>query len=123
MYSIKFPEMLLGQKTALVQDHDATAQNLKYLLLSDKMSMMGDPYYGTNLKRLLYSQSKVLKDILLDDIFTAVAQFMPQVKMSRNDMDIYVLNQNVYVKFRCTNILDKVNNLYEICLTSTEQQG
>lgn len=123
MYSIKFPEMLSGQKTALVQDHDATAQNLKYLLLSDKMSMMGDPYYGTNLKRLLHSQSKVLKDILLDDIFTAVAQFMPQVKMSRNDMDIYVLNQNVYVKFRCTNILDKVNNLYEICLTSTEQQG
>lgn len=121
MYSIRFPEMLSNQKTILVQDHDATAQNLRCLLLSDKMSMMGDPYYGTNLKRLLYSQSKILKDILLDDIFTAIAQFMPQVKMSRNDMDIYVINQNVYVRFKCTNILDHVNNLYEICLTSTEQ--
>lgn len=121
MYSIKFPNMLLGQKTALVQDHDATYQNLRCLLLSDKMSMLGDPYYGTNLKALLYSQSKILKDVLLDDIYTAVAQFMPQVKMSRNDMDIYVQNQNIYVQFMCTNMLDHVNNLYRICLTSTEQ--
>ena len=121
MYSIRFPEMLLSQKAVLVQDHDATFQNLKYLLLSDKMSMMGDPYYGTNLKRLLYSQSKILKDILLDDIYTAVARFMPQIRMSRNDMDIYVEDQNVYVQFSCTNIVDHVNNLYKICLTSTEQ--
>ncbi len=121
MYSIQFPNMLLGQKTALVQDHDATYQNLRCLLLSDKMSMIGDPYYGTNLKRLLYSQSRILKDILLDDVFTAVAMFMPQLKMSRNDMDIYVKNQNVYVSLSCTNVLDHVNNLYQICLTSTEQ--
>jgi len=121
MYSIRFPEMLLGQKTALVQDHEATAQNLRCLLLSDKMSMLGDPYYGTNLKRLLYSQSKILKDILLDDIYTAIARFMPQIRMSRNDMDIYIKDQNVYVQFLCTNIVDHVNNLYKICLTSTEQ--
>lgn len=121
MYSIKFPDMLLGQKTALIQDHDATFQNLKYLLLSDKMSMIGDPYYGTNLKRLLYSQSKILKDILLDDIYVAVGRFMPQIRMSRNDMDIYVEDQNVYVQFSCTNIVDHINNMYKICLTSTEQ--
>lgn len=121
MYSIKFPNMLLGQKTVLVKDHEATYQNLRCLLLSDKMSMLGDPYYGTNLKRLLYSQSKILKDILLDDIFTAIATFMPQIKMSRNDMDIFVENQNVYVRFLCTNVVDHVNNLYQICLTSTEQ--
>lgn len=120
MYSINFPEMLLGQKTVLVQNHDATFQNLKYLLLSDKMSMIGDPYYGTNLKRLLYSQSKILKDILLDDIYTAIGVFMPQLVMSRNDMDIYIEDQNVYVQFSCTNIVDHVNNLYKICLTSTE---
>lgn len=121
MYSIKFPNMLLDQKTALVADHDATYQNLRCLLLSDKLSLIGDPYYGTNLKRLLYSQTKILKDILLDDIYTAIVQFMPQIVISRNDMDIYIKDQNVYVRLLCTNMLDHVNNLYQICLTSTEQ--
>ena len=121
MISIRFPNMLSSQKTNLVTDHNATYQNLRYLLLSDKMSMVGDPYYGTNLKRFLYSQSQILKDILLDDIFTAVAIFMPQVKLSRNDINIYAERQNLYVTMTCTNIVDHVTNLYKICLTSTEQ--
>lgn len=120
MYSIRFPNMLSSQKANLVEDHDATYQNLKYLLLSDKLSMFGDPYYGTNIKRFLYSQSKILEDILIDDIYTAINVFMPQVIISRNDIRIYVEYQNVYVRMSCTNRLDHVTNLYVICLTSTE---
>ena len=90
MYSIQFPDMLSNQRTNLSVDHAATFQNLKYLLLSDKMSLLGDPYYGTNLKRLLYTQSTTLKDILIDDIYNSIVVFMPQIKVSRNDIDIKI---------------------------------
>lgn len=123
MISIRFPNMLSSQKANLVEDrdkHDATYQNLKYLLLSDKLSMFGDPYYGTNIKRFLYSQTKTLKDILIDDIYTAIGVFMPQIAVSRNDINLYAKYQNVYVTLSCTNRLDHVTNLYSICLTSTE---
>ena len=47
MYSIKFPDMVSGVVTNLVKDHDATAQNLKLMLLSDRGALFGDPYFGT----------------------------------------------------------------------------
>ena len=34
------------------KDKEATLSNLKLLLGSSKMSLFGDPYYGTNLKKL-----------------------------------------------------------------------
>ena len=51
MQSIKFPKMLSSTTANLVSDHEATAQNLVLLLRSDRQSLLGDPYYGTVLKR------------------------------------------------------------------------
>ena len=47
MYSIAWPNMFSGKGTKLVSDHDATVQNLKLMLLSDRGSLFGDPYFGT----------------------------------------------------------------------------
>lgn len=47
MYSINFPEMVSNVTTKLVSDHEATIQNLKLTLLSERNSLFGDPYFGT----------------------------------------------------------------------------
>ena len=78
MYSINFPRMVSQKGTLLKQDKEATAQNLKLLLASDKNSLLGDPYYGMVLKRALYEQNNVvLRDLLIDEIYTAIQIFMP----------------------------------------------
>ena len=78
MYSIAFPEMFTTATTNLVVDYNATLSNLKLLLMSDKLSLFGDPYYGTNLIQMLFENNNtILKDLLIDDIYTAIATFMP----------------------------------------------
>ena len=70
MYSIAFPNMLSINRTNIVKDHDATYSNL-YLILKTvvKDSLFGDPYYGTNLLRVIYQQNNViLYDIVSDEI-------------------------------------------------------
>lgn len=47
MYSIKFPDMVSSITSKLVSDHEATIQNLKLVLLSERNTLFGDPYFGT----------------------------------------------------------------------------
>lgn len=49
--SISFPQMFGKVNTKVVADHDATMQNLKYLLSSEQGELLGDPYFGVKLKR------------------------------------------------------------------------
>ena len=120
MYSLAFPNMFSNQRTYLYEDHNATANNLRLLLLSDKMSLIGDPYYGTNLKRLLYGQSKIIKDLVIDDIYKAICLFMPQLKVERKDIKVSVNKMSLYVTIRCINDFTHVNDLYNIQLMTTE---
>ena len=63
MKSIAFPDMVSQTTTNTFEDHQATMTNLKLLLLSDKGSLLGDPYYGTSLKKLILEQNNiVIKD-------------------------------------------------------------
>lgn len=121
MYSFSFPVMFGSSNSYLFSDYDATLSNLKLLLLSDKLSLLGDPYYGTNLKRLLYEQNNyVLKDLVIDDIYNAIVTFMPQIRVERKNIIINIKNQNLYVSLTCTNMVDYTTNLYEIRLTEIE---
>ena len=73
MYSIKFPDMMLGVTTSLVQDKEASAQNLKLMLLSDRGNLFGDPYFGTLWRKLIFDQNnEILRDIIIDDILTSI---------------------------------------------------
>ena len=89
MRSIAFPEMFNHTTTNLVSDYDATLQNIKLLLWSEKGELFGDPYYGTGLKRYLFDQNDVvLQDILLDDIYSALVLFIPQIEIDRKDIKL-----------------------------------
>lgn len=128
MYSIAFPKMFTNNNTNLVKDYQATLSNLKMLLYSDKYGLLGDPYYGTNIKRMLFNQSGAfidqedvpLREIFIDDIYTAICIFMPQIKVDRNNIDIVQTKTKAYAAILCTNLVDKTTNLYNINLTSTD---
>lgn len=122
MYSIKFPDMISGVNTKVIKGHDATYSNLRLMLLSDKYGLFGDPYYGTNLKKLLFNQNnQVLKDLIIDDIYSSILTFMPQLLIRREDISIESKLGKVYVNIKTTNLLDYQTNLYTINLTETEE--
>lgn len=121
MYSIQFPEMFSSAKTNLIQDKDATLSNLKLLLQSWKFSLFGDPYYGTNLKKLLFDQNnQVLRDLVIDDIYTQVKIFMPQVVLDRRDISIEQDGIDLYCNIKCYNLIDYTTDMYTILLTNDE---
>ena len=116
--SISFPKMFATKtKTNTVEGYDATLQNLKMLLYSEKGELFGDPYFGAGLKRFLYDQNDlVLKDILIDEIYTAIAVFMPQIKISRKDITIEADRTAVICKLKAINRLSFQTDLYTIPL-------
>lgn len=122
MYSIAWPDMVTNTHTKVISDHDATLSNLKLVLLSDKYSLLGDPYYGTSLKKLIYEQNnQVLRDLVVDDIYTAILTFMPQLIIKRRDIIVTSDKQNVYVTIKALNMLDYTTDLYNINLTGSEE--
>lgn len=121
MYSINFPNMVSSVTTNLISDHDATVQNLKLVLLSDRGSLFGDPYFGTLWKRLLFDQNNVIiRDILIDDMLTTIETFIPQLLVTRKDITVTSDKYNVYITIKGTNLLDYQLDTYNIKLTGDE---
>ena len=118
MRSISFPKMFATKtKTGLVQDYDATLQNLKMLLYSEKGELFGDPYFGTGLKRYLYDQNdKILIDLLVDELYVAIATFMPQIRIKRTDITIINDGTSVVCEIKALNRVNFQTNLYTIPL-------
>lgn len=122
MKSIAFPEMFNHTTTNLVHDYDATLQNLKMLIWSEKGELFGDPYYGTGLKRYLFDQNdNVLQDILLDDLYTAIVLFIPQIKVERKDVKL-IRDQigTITLTIKALNRADFTTDLYNIVLFQNE---
>ena len=122
MKSIQFPEMFTRTVTNTVSDYDATLQNLKMLLWSEKGELFGDPYFGTGIKRYLYDQNDaVLIDILIDDIYTAIVLFMPQIRVERKDIQLFRSGKGeVTAKIKALNKADFSTDMYEIVLLQAE---
>ena len=122
MNAVRFPDMIISNKTAIVNDKDATMQNLETLLLSNKYTLLGDPYFGSNIERLLYeSNNIILQDIIIDDIFTAINNYMPQIRVLRNNITVASNGNNVTVNIRAQNMLDYSFDEYSIRLLTVEE--
>lgn len=118
--SIQFPDMFTRTTTNLAENYDATLQNLKLLLWSEKGELFGDPEFGTGLKKYVYDQNDyILEDLIIDNVYTAIATFMPQVYITRKDIKINVDHAKVIVTIKATNRLDFQTNLYSIVLLDT----
>ena len=120
--SIAFPNMFTRTSTNFVTDKEATFQNLKYLILSEKGELFGDPFYGVGLKKYLFDQNDtIIKDLVLDDMYTAIATFLPQLRINRNDLKLRTGDKGeIFVDIRAINQLDFTTDLYSIVLLETD---
>lgn len=122
MNAVKFPDMLSANKTVVVKDKEATKQNLSLLLQSYKKTLLGDPHYGVNLRRLLYeSNNTVLQDLVVDDLQTAITTFMPQVRVQRSDISLDSKGNRLAVTIKAQNILDFQLETYTLNLLDMEE--
>lgn len=121
MKSIAFPYMFNRTTTNTVSGYYATLQNLEMLLASNKGELFGDPYYGSNLKKFLYDQNdSILQDLLIDDIYSCITTFMPQIKTERKYITLTSSKAQVSVTIKAINKADFTTNLYSIVLLQTE---
>lgn len=122
MYSIAFPNMFTTARTKLFNDHEATLSNLKLLLASERASLLGDPYFGTLLKRIIFSQNdQILKDIIIDEIYTTIITFMPQIRLSRSDIVVSSNGLDVYATIYGVNLIDYKTDMFTINLTNVDE--
>ena len=122
MNAIRFPDMLSSNKAAIVTDRAATQQNLKLLLLSNKYTLFGDPYFGSNIRRLLFEYNNViLQDLVIDDIYSAINTYMPQIRVLRQNIVVTSDGNSVSVTIRAQNLLDYSFDEYTINLLNVEE--
>ena len=115
--SISFPKMLNHNRVQLVEDYDATLQNIKTVLGSEKGEFKFDPYFGIRLKRYMFEQNNfVLQDLLLDEIYEQLVTFIPQIIVKRNDITFEKERAKLYLNIKCTNRVDFTLNTYNLVL-------
>lgn len=113
--------MFNNTTTKVVEGHAATAQNLKLLLLSDRGAFFGDPYYGNIIKQLIFEPNNyILRDIVIDAIYTVILQFMPQLLVNRKDITIVQQGVDISVNVKATNMLDYQTDMYNVNLLNYE---
>ena len=128
MRSYKFPKMFRSNSSQIWREDEygkATKQNTLLLLQSERGELECDPYFGILLKHYMFNQnSYVLKDMLIDTIYTQIAIFLPQVRISRNSVDIISdnLKGRLYCRFSGVNQIDYTHNTFNLLLFDETRQ-
>jgi hypothetical protein len=128
MRSYKFPKMFSSNSSQIWKADEygkATKQNVLLLLHSERGEFEYDPYFGILLKHYLFNQnSYILKDMLIDTIYTQIAIFLPQVKVSRNAIDVFADTQKgkLYCSFSGISQIDYTNNTLNLLLFDEARQ-
>lgn len=123
MKSLNYPDILNISRANVASGRRATLNNLELMLLSRKGDLLGDPGFGTNLQDIFFKQNNdALSDLLIDEIYTSILKFMPQLSLSRNDISIKYDNFKVTVSINAINKLDGQADLYTIDLLDSSNQ-
>jgi hypothetical protein len=130
MRSYKFPDMFRSNSSRIWREDEygkATKQNVFLLLQSERGELKCDPYFGVLLKHYMFNQnSYILKDMLIDTIYTQIAIFLPQVKISRESIELITdnLKGRLYCKFSGISQIDYTHNTFNLLLfDETRQQA
>ena len=128
MRSYKFPKMFNSNSSQIWREDEygkATRQNAILLLQSERGELVCDPYFGILLKHYMFNQnSYILKDMLIDTIYTQIAIFLPQIKISRNSIDLVsdIQRGKLYCKFSGVNQIDYTHNTFNLLLFDESRQ-
>jgi len=122
MRSIKFPKMFNTNSTRVWKSNEylkATKQNTKLLLQVERGELIGDPYFGLLLRHFFFDQNNyVLRDQIIDMIYTQLAVFIPQVHVERKDITVFQDREKakLYCEFTGINQIDYQPNTYQLVL-------
>lgn len=123
MNIINFPNMFKGNSTVILRDtdedtlNDATSESIYLLLSTECGELFGDPEFGIRLKRYFYEQNNyILRDILIDEIYTQITTFCPQVYLERKNIKIEQQGKDLYAKIVCKNQKNFKTNTYNLVL-------
>lgn len=124
MNLINFPKMFENNTTKVIKDdYEATKLALSLLLSCEKGELYGDPFYGIRLKRYFYEPNNyILRDILVDEIYTQVKTFCPQIYLPRQNITITQEEKTLKVHLNAINRLDYTTNMYDIEIFNSEGQ-
>lgn len=127
MRTIKFPKMFNTNSTNVWKSSEhleATKQSTRLLLHTTRGELFGDPYFGLLLKQFMFDQnSYVLRDQIIDMIYTQLAIFIPQVKVKRSDINIIQDKEKgkLYCEFYGINQIDYTINSFNLVLLNSEE--
>ena len=123
MNTTSFPKMFRSNSTVIKHNLDASKECLYLLLSSEKGELLGDPEFGVRIKRYTFEQNNyVLKDILIDEIFTQINLFCPQLQVSRNDIEITQEKNKLKANIKALNRLDFTTSVYNLVLLEDEER-
>jgi phage baseplate assembly protein W len=99
-------------------------QSTKLLLNTTRGELFGDPYFGILLKRFMFDQNNyVLRDAIIDVIYTQLAIFIPQVRVKREDISIIQDRQKgkLICEFSGISQVDYTHNTYNLLLLNNQE--
>jgi hypothetical protein len=124
MKSLSWPKMFSSTNTVLNEDKAAIYTNLKLLLSSERLSLFGDPYFGTCLYQAAFRQNTgILIDLLIEEIYSTIQIYMPQLIVERKDISIYSNKESLIGRLKVTYRKDRTTDLYFINLTNNLEEG
>ena len=127
MRSIHFPKMFNTNSTRVWKSSEhlnATKQNIKLVLYSERGELIGDPYFGLLLRHFMFDQNNyILRDQIIDMIYTQLAIFIPQVHVERKDITVFQDREKakLYCEFSGVNQIDYQLNTYQLVLFDSNE--
>jgi len=122
MNSIGFPKMFNANSTIVKTGIEATKTCL-HLLLSSEQGLFGDPEFGVKLKRYTFDQNNyILRDIIIDELYSKITIFCPQLFLERKDIKITQDGSRLYVNIKAINREDFTTNTYDLELLNYEER-
>ena len=127
MRSIHFPHMFNTNSTRVWKSSEhlnAPKQNIKLVLYSERGELIGDPYFGLLLRHFMFDQNNyILRDQIIDMIYTQLAIFIPQVHVERKDITVFQDREKakLYCEFSGVNQIDYQLNTYQLVLFDSNE--
>lgn len=121
MNSLAFPKMFQGNSTLILKDKDATKTCVHLLVSSESGDMFGDPDFGIKLRKYTFDQNNyILKDIIIDEIYSKLTIFCPQIFLERKNITLTSEGSKLYCTVTCRSKLDFTINTFNLVLLDEE---
>lgn len=125
MNIVRFPKIFNNNSTAVItNDNAATLQSMHLLVGSECGTLFGDPEFGVRIRKYYFEQNNyILRDIIIDELYTKIVIFCPQVFIDRKNISITQKDTKLIAQIQCKNKNTFETNMFELALFQEEENG